>query len=115
MQKIGGLAISAYFISIIVKLVLKITQETIWESFQITLPVGGTVVAFCGRISALGRWNLQMFWYKCPGVPGGQPPGLAADKCIIFNNNDGVNDNNRGAHCQTQCFSDSNIIRLRIV
>ena len=50
-------------------------------------PRGGTVVAFCGRILSLGRWNLQMSWCKCPGVPRGQrpgqPPGMAADKCII--------------------------------
>ena len=47
------------------------------------LPGGRTVVAFRGRILALGRGNLQMSWYKCPGVPQGQPPGMAADKCII--------------------------------
>lgn len=23
-----------------------------------------------------------MSWRKCPGVPRGQPPGIAADKCI---------------------------------
>ena len=46
------------------------------------LPGGETMVAFCGRILALGRWNLQMSWRKCPGVPRGQPPGMAADKCI---------------------------------
>ena len=23
-----------------------------------------------------------MSWCKCPGVPPGQPPGMAADKCI---------------------------------
>jgi len=46
------------------------------------LPGGGTAVAFCGRILALGRGNLQMSWCKCPGVPRGQPPGMAADKCI---------------------------------
>ena len=46
------------------------------------LPEGGTVVAFCGRILALGRWNLQMSWCKCPGVPRGLPPGMAADKYI---------------------------------
>ena len=40
------------------------------------------MVAFCERILALGRWNLQMSWCKCPGVPRGQPPGMAADKCI---------------------------------
>ena len=51
--------------------------------FQIKLPGAGTVVAFCGRILALGRWNLQMPWCKCPGVPRGQPPGMAADKCIM--------------------------------
>ena len=44
--------------------------------------VGGTVLAFCGRILALGRWNLQMSWCQCPGVPWDQPPGMAADKCI---------------------------------
>ena len=43
---------------------------------------GGAVVAFCGRILVLGRWNLQMSRCKCPGVPRGQPPGMAADKCI---------------------------------
>ena len=48
------------------------------------LPGGGTVVAFCGKILALGRWNLQMSWCKCPGVPRGQPPGMAADKCITL-------------------------------
>ena len=46
------------------------------------LPGGGTVMAFWGRILALGRWNLQMSWCKCPGVPQGQPLGMAADKCI---------------------------------
>ena len=40
------------------------------------------MVAFCGRILALGRWNLQMSWCKYPGVPRGPPPGMAADKCI---------------------------------
>ena len=45
---------------------------------------GGIVVAFCGRILAPVRWNLQMSWYKCPGVPRGQPPGMAADKCITL-------------------------------
>ena len=40
------------------------------------------MVAFCGRILALGRWNLQMSRCKCLGVPRGQPPGMAADKCI---------------------------------
>ena len=34
-------------------------------------PGRGTVVAFCGRIC------------KCPEVPRGQPPGMAADECII--------------------------------
>ena len=47
-------------------------------------PGGGTMVAFRGRILALGRWNLQMSWCKCPGAPRGQPPGMAADKCIII-------------------------------
>ena len=42
----------------------------------------GTVVAFCGRILALGRWNLKMSWCECPGVPRGQPPEMPADKCI---------------------------------
>ena len=46
------------------------------------LPGEGTVVAFCGRILALGRWNLQMSWCESPGVPRGQSPGMAADKCI---------------------------------
>ena len=38
------------------------------------------MVAFCGRILALGRWNLQMSWCKCPGLPRGQL--MVADKCI---------------------------------
>ena len=75
MQKTGGLAIFA--VHIIVKLLLKINQ--------IMLPGGGTVVAFCGRILALGRWNLRISWCKCPGVPQGQPPVMAADKCINQN------------------------------
>ena len=44
-----------------------------WESFQIMLPEGGTVVAFCGIILALGRWNLQMSLQKAPGFPGVNP------------------------------------------
>ena len=37
-----------------------------------------------GRDSGSFSWtNLQMSWCKCPGVPGGQPPGMAADECII--------------------------------
>ena len=61
-QKTGGLSI-LLTVYIIVKLLLKNYAGnciTIWESFQIMLPGGGTVVAFCGRILALGRWNLQM-------------------------------------------------------
>ena len=50
-------------------------------------PGGGTLVAFCRRILALGRWNLQMSWCKCPGIPRGQPRGMAADKCIIHTEN----------------------------
>ena len=47
---------------------------------------GRDSVAFCGRISALGRWNLQLSWFKCPGVPQGQLPGMmAADMCINMN------------------------------
>lgn len=42
-----------------------------------------TMVAFCGRILALGRWNLQMFWCKCSKFPEVNPSGMAADKCII--------------------------------
>ena len=52
-------------------------------------PGGGTVVAFSGRILALGRWNLQMSWWKCPGVSRGQPPGMAADKFISNDDGDG--------------------------
>ena len=40
------------------------------------------MVAFCGRILALGRWNLQMSRCKCPEVLRGQPLGMAADQCI---------------------------------
>ena len=57
---------------------------TTWESFQIMLPGGGTVVAFCGRILALGRWNLQMSSCKCPGVPRGQPPGWPLISALIL-------------------------------
>ena len=32
------------------------------------------MAAFCGRILALGRGDLQMSWCKCPGVPRGHPP-----------------------------------------
>ena len=53
-----------------------------WESFQIMLPEGGTVVAFCGIILALGRWNLQMSLQMPRGSPG-STPGMAADKCIM--------------------------------
>ena len=69
---------------ITVKLYEKYAENyiTTWESFEITLPGERTVVAFCGRILALGRWNLQMSWCKCPGVPLDLPPGMAADKCI---------------------------------
>ena len=59
------------------------------------LPGGGTVVAFCGRILALGRWNLQMSWCKCLGVPRGQFPGMAADKCIIKSFEVGIKLNTR--------------------
>ena len=53
-----------------------------WESFQIMLPEGGTVVAFCEIILALGRWNLQMSLQMPRGSPG-STPGMAADKCIM--------------------------------
>ena len=42
------------------------------------------MVAFCGIILALGRWNLQMSRCKCPGVPRGQPPGWPLISAIIF-------------------------------
>ena len=29
------------------------------------------MVAFCGRILPLGKWNLEMSWRKCPGVHKG--------------------------------------------
>ena len=51
------------------KIILEIMLCTIWESLQILLPGAGTVVAFCGRILALGRWNLQM------SVQMPEPPG----------------------------------------
>ena len=59
---------------------------TVWNSFQIMLSGWGTIEAFCGKILALDRWNLQMSWCKCPGVLLGQPHGMAADKCIISEN-----------------------------
>ena len=84
MQKTGGLAIFSYCIYYCLTFINNYERDcvTIWESFQIMLPEGGTVVAFCGIILALGRWNLQMSRCKCLGVPRGQPPGMAADKCI---------------------------------
>ena len=70
---------------ITVKLLLKVIQEFTWQfgrPFKLCSTGGGTVVAFWGRILALGRWKLQMSWCKCLGVPRGRPPGMAADKCI---------------------------------
>ena len=84
-QKTGGLTIFAHCIYHCWAFIKNCAGNyvTIWESFQIMLPWGGTVVAFCGRTLALGRWNKQMSWCKYPGVPRGQPLGMAADKCII--------------------------------
>ena len=46
------------------------------------------MVAFCGIILALGRWNLQMSRCKCPGVPRGQPSGWPLiSALIIFTSN----------------------------
>ena len=39
------------------------------------------MVAFCGKILALGRWDLTMSRCKFPGLPRGQTPGMTADKC----------------------------------
>ena len=56
---------------------------TTWESFQIIPPVGGTVVAFCGRTLALGRWNFRAnVFVQMPGASPGSTPGMTADKCI---------------------------------
>ena len=71
---------------VFVKLLLKIMQEISLQfgsPFKLYCPGGRTVVAFRGRILVLGRGNLQMSWYECPGVPRDQPPGMAADKCIM--------------------------------
>ena len=69
------------------KRVLRFSRKSVpffWSSFP---NIGGGIVeAFCGRILALDRWNLQMSWCKCPGVLRGQPHGMAADKCIISEN-----------------------------
>ena len=70
-------------VCIIVKHLLEIMQEIALKfrsPFNYALG-GGTVVGFCGRILALGTGNLQISWCKCPGVPRGQPSGMAADKC----------------------------------
>ena len=70
---------------VFVKLLLKIMQEISLQfgsPFKLYSPGGRTVVAFHGRILALGRGNLQMSWYECPGVPRGQSPGMTTDKCI---------------------------------
>ena len=33
-----------------------------------------------------GWVEFAMSWCKCPGVPRGQPPGMAADKCRMPDN-----------------------------
>ena len=63
-------------------------------------PGGGTVVTFYGRILALGRWNLQMSWCKCPGVPWDQPPG----KCITLLVNKGSTPRGLGYWIQKPWF-----------
>ena len=75
-QKTGGLAIFAHCIYHRWTFFENYAGNyvIICESFQIMLPGGETVVVFCGRILALGTWNLQMSWCKCAGVPRGQPP-----------------------------------------
>ena len=88
MQKTGGLAVFAcciYYCETFIKNYAG-NYVSIWESFQIMLPGEGKVLAFCGRILALVRWNLQMSWCKCQGVarPGINLPGMAADKCINY-------------------------------
>ena len=77
MQKPGGLAIFAYSIYYCWSFIKSYTGNyaTIWESFQIMLPVGGTVVAFWGRKLALDRWNLQCLGANARGFPGVNPPG----------------------------------------
>ena len=64
-QKTGGLgnvAIFGYFIYYCKTFIENYAgyYVIIWESFQIILPGGGTMVAFRGKILALGRWNLQI-------------------------------------------------------
>ena len=83
-QKTNGLAIYAYCIYYCQTFIKNYAGNyvTIWESFQIMLPGEGKVVAFCGRILALGRWKLQISGCKWPGVPRDQPPRMAANKCI---------------------------------
>ena len=55
-------------------------------------PGGGTVVAFCGRILALGSWMIC----KCLGAnarwfPGVNPSWVATDKCIKSLNQSSIN------------------------
>ena len=46
------------------------------------LPGEGTVIAFCGRILALGRCEFANVLVRMPGGSPGSTPGMAADKCI---------------------------------
>ena len=50
--------------------------------FQIMLPGGGTLVAFCGRILALGRWNLHNVLVQ---MAGGSPGSIPRDgRCALL-------------------------------
>ena len=52
-----------------------------WESFQIMLPEGGTVVAFCGII--LAQVEFANVLVQMPRGSPGSTPGMTADKCIM--------------------------------
>ena len=74
----------------------------------------GAVVAFCGRIFALGRWNLQMSWCKFPGDPHGQPPGMAADKCITKSSHHLSHDRASEGHGSIPCLiSQTDLHRIK--
>ena len=48
---------------------------TNWDSFQIMLPGGGTMVAFSGKIMLLGRGICKCLGANAWGFPWVNPPG----------------------------------------
>ena len=90
----------------IVKLYLKVVKEITlqFESpFQLlnSAPRGGTVVAFCGRILALGGWNLQMLGANARGFPGVNPPGWPLISALTLDRL--IRPKCRGDYCANSC------------